>query len=1678
MTGSSLAALGARAVLFGAESHVSGSELPDLPSVDTTLRDLERTLVEVCGMASGNVVRLPPRADAAQVIGAVEEAASAGGGPVLFYYVGHGLLGPRDDLYLATRATRSARHVAQSVSYRTISDLLGDAGSGSLVVLDCCFSGRAGTPPSEGGVRGAFASAGPRGSFLLTSASHYALSFAPEGERHTLFTGQLLELLEEGDPGGPLWLTADRLHDALDERFADDGRVNPGRQSEGTLGSLVFTRNRAYLAPPTGNEPVEAPADIPCPYPGLQPYRMEDSAYFFGREDLTARLMEQVDDMPDGDQVVLVGSSGAGKSSLLRAGLLAERKARTGAQAPALLLPAPGPHPMRTLTEAWARATERDPGEVKAELENGVFPTPRHNGPACGLLVVDQFEEVFTRCDAPEERSAFISLLTEDGPTRRPRVVLALRADHYGSCLEHPGLERALARAQLVVPPLRDQELRATVEGPAAAVGLAVQPGLTDRLLDDLRSGRALDDAATALPFLAHALRETWRGRSGVQLTLSAYQATGGIWKSVATTAKRLYESLGDGQATMRALLLCLVHLPPDGGAAVLRHRVPLAKLPSGSSQLRNRLAEARLLTMDQNTVQISHEALLRAWPLLHLWIQEDAAALLLRQQLEGAAEEWDVAGRDAAFLFRGSRLQAAAELAERVELPVLESEFLAAGQAEATRERRREQRQTRRLKRALAGVAIGMCLAIIAAVVAVKEQRNAEAQQQAATARALLAEANSLGPSDPRTILKLGLAAYALLPSAEARRTLFDTLADSAFRGVHKLPVTPMDSVLARDGRMLATWEAGHWTVWDTSRVPVPHTPLARLPCPRKDTGRADISFGGPGDHMAVAVCNSEEVRLWDLAGTRRAGEPRPVATLRAKGLKARTAGPSVTVLSPDGNTVATLGWSRYVGRSALVRWDVRVPQKPRQLPVVDETSKGRDLLQKDRMVFSADGRLLATADTHGDVRLWDVSVPREAKPLGSVKDAGGGLAFSPNGHLLAGSDGRKIKVIDVRSPRNPAVLDEHTAHTDLVSSLDFSPDSRRLISTGWDSKVTVWDLSNPRDATEESTLNGHYGYIDTARFRADGRSLISVSNGEVIHWDLADLNQPLLLKALRNGDQLALTPDGGTLAVARGAEIDLWDLADPVEPRQLAAVTNPVKDRYKTVDGGSIIGTGDVLADIGFSPDGALLAAMNHDRRITLWDVSDPTRPRITNTLRGAEGALGPSLAFAPDRPLLAVNDLKKVRIWDVSDPTRPRLTASHAVRITRDISFSPDGDRLLLAGQGLTVWNLRSGKTTLLSGGHLYKGGARAAFSPRKDEVAAVDGLPSITEPTTGFHLWDVGRDGGARAMSETDWVGTAGEKLGQLTYHPDGNLLAGAGEDGIVRVWSIAEPERAHPAFTFGGHSERVDEVVLGGPDGRTMVTSSAGHAFVFSIGDYPEIAADTIGMACRAAGGEFTRKEWETRVPETEYRSSCRDFSAEAGSSSGGPRSSAASPPPGTTHRWCRECPGHVRPGCPACPGTGRPSSSSRQRRTPESVGGEAGHAYVGPSRPAGWPRAGSPPGVPPRSGCTRGPRGSRRRFRDQRPAHRRPARGCPAGPAPTASPAAPSLRIGRSPYDSGRRSRSRPGGRPVGGRRAPSLYAPVCHLPARSPECRVPSARPCRCRDVTAEVSQRNVPTP
>ncbi|MFI8516714.1 hypothetical protein ACIGEZ_02600 [Streptomyces sp. NPDC085481] len=1485
-----LAAGGARAVLIGTGHHADGSTLPALPSVDTTLDDLQRALHEICGMAPEQVHRVPADAGQEEVVAAVERAVAEATGPLLLVYTGHGLLGPADELYLATRGSRGPSTVAGAVPYRTLKGLLGTAAAGSAVVLDCCFSGLAAVPAPGPAALDPFRDGRPSGSFLLSSASYFALSYAPEGERHTLFGGRLLGLLERGDPAGPRLLTLDHVAAAL-QRSLEGELAQPHPQSDGTLGRLVVAPNRAYR---TGSAPTaEPPADVPCPYPGLESFRAEDSGYFHGRDLLTARLLAAVegdgrgggqgdgqgsrgDGQGDGQgsrgdgeaaapapPLVLVGDSGVGKSSLLRAGLLA----RLGDDRPALLLPAPGPHPLRALAALWARATGREEAEVTGELAEGRFPAPLPGRRPCALLAVDQFEEVFTRCEDADERARFIGLLT--GGAGRPRVVLGLRADHYGSCLDHPGLESALAAGQLNVPPMSEDDLRSAVERPAAAAGLTLQDGLADRLLHDLRQGGGTRDA---LPFLAHALRETWLRRSGAVLTLAGYEETGGIWKSVTTTMDELYASLDEpGREDLRDLLLAMVHVTAvDGSADPVRRRIPTTG-PDAPTALLDRLAAARLVTLDQDTAQIAHEALLRAWAPLGEWIEADRVELVLRRQVEEAADRWQAAGRDPSYLYQGSQLASVQLLAGRLRRPV-DTEFLDAGRAAAGAVRARELRRTRRLQGALVAVALALCATLVAVYSAVQQRATAEEQRRLATYRAMRAEAVSLGATDPRTALRLGVAAYRLQPTAEARSALFDTLARTNFAG--RVPLdegsaSTRVNVFGPGGRVLAADHPKDRTklrLWNVAEAGAPPPPVEFTPCEGKAEDKAEdkadveaVAFSPDGRILATS-CEDGAIGLWSLARGL-ADVPDRISALR---LPKQPGSAEAVRFSADGRTLGAVGWwrgNRQFGSLAL--WDVRDRAKPRLRAVREGVYDCAEL------EFGPDGRTLTTAtglvvfgsdppqaDTivhTSGATLWDLADPARPKAVKRFERMQESIAYRPDGRLLALANTHEITLWDIATPARPRAVRSWSGAKNDVDAMLFRQDGKVLATGGGDDTAVLWNVVDPARPTRALTLDGHKWSVDGLAFSADARELVSYGWGEVIRWKATDRSGPTVVGAFDGANSVKsfdVSPDGRLVATGGFEErVDLWDFGEPRRPRRIASLPGH---------------TAGVQA-LAFGNGGRALVSGDDEGNILFWDLTDRTRPRRVARLHRPEPVA--QLAFSPlGTTVVSVEGVwlkGTARFWDVTDLSKPKEAGSTAhAGLHAPPRFRDDGKALALAGElGTFLWDLNpDSKMVELPTGH-----SPVAFS--RDGRWLATGYPS---DNTGVVLWNVEdlhhpRRAGAAPGSDGGLL--------NVEFHPQGNLLASANQQGDFTLWAVGERRLPHRVGVLDDHDETA-QFARFTPDGRHLLTTDWSSLYVWDLDDFPELSADPVGRACTVAGGGLTEEEWSRYAPGLRYERTC------------------------------------------------------------------------------------------------------------------------------------------------------------------------------------------------------------
>ena len=579
------------------------------------------------------------------------------------------------------------------------------------------------------------------------------------------------------------------------EQARPASRALAAARSEIAAGVRDLARVRAWRA-----DPVLGPPQVACPYKGLAPYERADAPLFHGREDLVERLCAR---LVDTAFVAVVGSSGVGKSSLVRAGLL-----------PAL---ADGVLPVLA--------------EVPHHLLAVGAPLPVSDSPA--VIVVDQFEEVFTAIIDDTARSQYLNELTALASSPATRIVVVLRGDFVGACATHPRLAELVGEGTLLVGPMRAEEIRRVVERPARQVGLRVEPALVDAIVADM------DSEPGALPLLSTVLVEVWQGRSEATLTVAAYHRAGGMSGAVARLGEAAYARFDEpARDAARRLLLRLAETGADG--TIARRRVPRSELGDdpATAEVLDELVARRLVTAGELGVEVTHEALLTRWPRLAGWLADDEQGRALRRHLAPAAVDWDNAGRPDAELYRGARLASALDWAgERlVDLTGVERDFLTASRDRSDRELQeeiaradRQARGRRRLRAALAA-ALGLLLvAVGAAWLAVDRQRAATDASRQSQARRLGALA--LVTPDLDRALLLAVQAVRTHDDWETRGDLLAVLSRSPqalrqARGVSDQRVIQQVALTA-DGSTVVAGRAGACSPGTPARLPRPaHRP------------------------------------------------------------------------------------------------------------------------------------------------------------------------------------------------------------------------------------------------------------------------------------------------------------------------------------------------------------------------------------------------------------------------------------------------------------------------------------------------------------------------------------------------------------------------------------------------------------------------------------------------------------------------------------------------------------------------------------------------------------------------------------------------------------------------------------------------------------------------------------
>ncbi|MGC9497717.1 WD40 repeat domain-containing protein [Streptomyces sp. WG7] len=1162
------------------------------------------------------------------------------------------------------------------------------------------------------------------------------------------------------------------------------------------------------------------------PYRGLTRYEPDDAALFFGRD----RLVDRLADLTRRHRFTAVfGPSGSGKSSLLRAGLIPRLRAPgDGPDAPA------APAAVRILT----------PGPDPSRTHAGRL-TPVPDTDADTWLIVDQFEELYTLCADPDERNAFVDrLLAATAPGSSLRVVIAVRADFLGRCAEHPGLTAASQDATLLVGPMCREELREAVVRPAAAAGLVVERALTARLLDEV------ENAPGGLPLMSHALLETWRHRTGRTLTESAYEAAGQLRGAVVRTAEEAYGELTAPQADLaRRVLLRLV--APGDGTPDTRRPAEHAELdlgdPDGTRAVLDRLVRARLLTLDDGTVELAHEALITAWPRLRGWIDAERDRLRVHRALSEAARTWLTLGRESAALYAGSRLSAAHDAFprdhRRAELTPVEREFLAASLG--------RRRRAVRLRRGLsAALALLVLVASGTAVVALRARAAAQAERDDAVFGRITAEADRLRGTNTALTARLDVAALGMRSTPELRTRLTTDAGRVLSTRLPGHEGVGSAVAFAPDGETLASGgHDGTVRLWDTAG---PGAAGAGEPLgePLRITGApvGAVAYS-PDGALLVAAGHGGAVRLWDARERER---PRPVG----RPLVSHDGETVVAVaFAPDGGTLAT------AGDDGTVRlWDVGDPAGPAPLgePARADARSVRDV------AFAPDGRTLATAGYTGTVRLWRLAGDDGMRPLGEPgrahEEAVWSVAFSPDGRTLAtaGYDDT-VRLWEVSAPGGPTPLgDPLTTHTAAVWAVAFSPDGHTLATAGHDDTVVLWNVANPAYPQQiGEPLTGHTEGLWDLAFAPDGRTLATTGADRGVRvWHLpenvlTDFTNPLTSVAYgRNGRLFAAASTDDAL-------VRLWDVRRPGRPRPLP--------RHLTGHEAPVL-------TVAFAPDGRTVAAGAEDGTVRLWDVSAPTHPTPVGTLPDAHPGGVLTVAFAPDGRTLATGGADgRVRLWDVRDrddvrPVGEPLTA-HTDWIT-SVAFAPDGRTLATGSQDRTarLWDVSDPDRARPAGEPLTAHGDwvnSVAFSPDGDTLATGGRDRTV-------RLWDVTAPGRARPLGE-ELTGHRGG-VTSVAFTPDGRTLASGGEDHAVRLWNVADPARAEPfGHELTGHLETVTSVAFS-PDGDTL--ASASHDLTARL--WTLDTARTVRHICARTGGDLTPATWHELLPRLAFRRTCRD----------------------------------------------------------------------------------------------------------------------------------------------------------------------------------------------------------
>jgi serine/threonine protein kinase/WD40 repeat protein/DNA-binding XRE family transcriptional regulator len=1345
------------------------------------------------------------------------------------------------------------------------------------------------------------------------------------------------------DPLPPLRQYLPELPEALEPIIQRATAKNPMQRYADVTG-LMAAVQEVFVATQTGFPimlesseilfPNIDPAAIENPYKGLHPFGEADADDFFGRDTLIQELLGKMSEDHDLSRfLAVVGPSGSGKSSVVKAGLIPalRRGGLPGSENWFIVDFMPGTHPFEELEAALLRVAINPPESLLGQLredQRGLLRAVRRALPADEsvelVLVIDQFEEIFTLVADEQSRTHFLeSLVTAVlDPHSRLRVILTLRADFTDRPLQYVDFgELMRQRVEFVLPQTPD-ELELVISGPARRAGLLVDPKLVSQIIRDL------GDQPGTLPLLEYALTELFEHRDGQKLTLAAYEESSGVLGALGRRAEEIYTQLNAvHRQAARQLFLRLVAL--GEGTEDVRRRVlrsELATLSTGrgmqsaesSAQVSpaplnsaidpviEQYAKYRLLTFDRDptsrapTVEVAHEALLREWSRLHNWLDESREDVRNQRVIAHATVEWLAAGRDSSFLLRGTRLDQFEDWAQDTDIALTQDELAFIGTSQEARvereaieaerqdhEQKLEQR-SRQFLRALVGVfAVATVIAVMLSGVAFNQRGIA--QENAATATFAQGEALQLAAAeatsaanahDQQAIAEEQQAVAEEQARARATQQAIAE-AEAAARAVAQAEAEAAEQDALRQASIGLASQAIQELNGNFPERAVPLALEALENYPYTWQAERALSQAVLDSRIRMIIPSEALYFYHDLSpDSTRLLSGRENGTVSAYDLSTGielfrlTQGePFAAAWSPDGSKILSISESSFQVWDASGNLQFERESKP-------------DISRSGWQPWAPDGDRFVIGDQDGTARVFDAQTG-EIQLLLEKYDSGPIYAtWSPVGDLILTHYGGYNAVLWDAINGDPLFT---FPENDSYWPRGWSPSGRYLALDG-EEMVHIYDIPSRKELF--SRLGN---LISKAAWSPDEKVLITMSvyGGEAKAWDAISGDLLASITDLVQGWGVAWSPSGNLVAVGGvDGSVRVWDPLNDREILKLLGMSYEPRWIFWSPAGDRIIATGTSTSSIleydlttaeltiqgtpgvvatSWSPDGSQIASVYQDGTVTIYDAG--TGKEIMNLDSGTDWGLPPRWSPDGDR-LVTINIGGQIKIWDVLTGELFLELEGHNYIEPFNADWSPDGERLVtidLDTDRIIVWDTQSGAQLLTFDEH--PGGSGLAWSPDGSRIISTgfDGKALVWNADTGEVLLELFPEG------YTDWVAGAewshdGSKIAVFDGNRFGHIFDAQTGDELAQLccqdsaWQITWSPTDERIFTTGG-------------DGTAKVwdVATGVELIVYNVGGFPSGEFSPDGMKVLIATSDGTTRlypVWQTAQELIDYAQEC------------------------------------------------------------------------------------------------------------------------------------------------------------------------------------------------------------